>query len=210
MTGNPPRLNDDLYSGYPSLLGAAAWRRLHPDIRRRFGGRDAQRAVSYRGTMHEVWMSPAGILLAWLCRSIGTPLALYRGVDVPVTVQVYPDRRRGGMTWDRCYYFAGKKVNRVRSTKCIQPQAGLVELVGFGFGMYLNVTESAAAIHFRSTRFFWRLGRFKIPVPHILSPGTTTVVQTALDDGSFRFQLDVVHPLLGRVFRQAGSFVEVG
>ncbi len=73
---------------------------------------------------------------------------------MPITVKVYPDPILHGMTWDRFYRFSNSKTNRVKSTKCIQEQSGLVELVGFGFGMYLKVSEKDGAICFESQRFF--------------------------------------------------------
>ncbi|TQV78747.1 DUF4166 domain-containing protein [Exilibacterium tricleocarpae] len=208
-----PPLDDpqtgDLQTNYEALLGRRAWQRLHGDIRRRFGCGYVHRATCYRGVMQDVSLSFTGRLLAQLCRLIGTPLSLHQGRDVPVTVKVYPDRRVGGLCWDRFYYFPGARVNRVRSTKCICRQSGLVEVVGGGFGMCLKVTERQGAICFESSRFFWQMGRCRFYIPSLFTPGKTTVVQTALAGGRFRFELEVVHTVLGLMFRQSGIFTEV-
>lgn len=208
MTKNRDRPRFEIPCTYQSLLGDQSWLRLHPDIRKRFSPAYANRSVVYRGVMQQIYLSPAGKLLAQVCRLIGTPLALYAGTDVPIEVKVYPDLKFKGMTWDRYYLYPHKKTNRVRSTKCIQQDNQLIEVVGSGFGMYLKVYERNSAIYFRSMKYFFQIGGLRIPIPDILTPGETTVSQSVTEDGGFEFRLDVVHPLLGRVFKQIGLFKE--
>lgn len=208
MSENPPGVAWFEAIDYRRLIGEKSWHRLHPDIQRRFALPQAHRSVTYRGTMHEVYLSRAGRLLAFVCRLIGTPLALYPGRNVPMKVDVYPDPELPGMTWDRHYLYRHRRTNRVRSTKCILPETGLVEVVGCGFGMHLKIFERERALVFESRRFFWQSGGLRIPIPSLLTPGKTVVRQRALDDGSFEFSLDVRHPLLGQVFYQIGNFIE--
>ncbi len=212
MTGKPPLITTlttlQKRNSYRGLLGEAAWQRLHPDICKRFDHNRAHQSVCYEGTMETVDMSGPGALLAQLCRLIGTPLALHRGRNIPTTVDVYPNAKLDGMTWDRLYDYTDKPPNRIRSTKCIQADCGLIEVVGCGFGMYLNISERDGAIVFESTGFYCQLKSIKLPLPDWLSPGRTIVTQTALDDGYFRFELDVKHKLLGRMFWQIGTFKE--
>ena len=209
MSRNPPSVEWPLEIDYRKLIGERDWGRLHPDIQKRFSLANAHRCVTYRGIMSVVYLSFAGKLLAQLCRLIGTPLALYSERNVAMEVRVYPDRKLQGMTWDRFYHYAGKKMNRVRSTKCILPKTGMVEVVGFGFGMHLSVYEQDRAIVFESKRFFWQLGDLKVAIPSLLTPGKTIVKQQALNAGRFRFSLNVNHALLGRVFYQVGDFSEI-
>ncbi len=209
MSKNPPVLAVETVSpSYEALLGKSAWNRLRPEIRQRFDVTQKSKSVVYEGVMEEVFLSKAGKVFAQLCRLIGTPLALYSGSNVPITVKVYPDKKTGGITWDRFYYFQHKKVNRVKSTKLIQQNLKLVEIVGYGFGMHLKATEEEGGLHFTSQRFFCQIANIKIPIPHILSPGTTKVSQIALDKENFQFNLTVEHPLLGCVFKQRGIFKE--
>lgn len=206
MTGNPPKINIASKSNYQALLGEQAWNRLHPAIQKRFSEAACHRPVTYVGIMEEVFLSLAGKLLAQLCRLIGTPLALYAGKNIPTRVCVYPNNKLHGVTWDRYYYFPYKPTNRVTSTKCIRDDLGLVEVVGCGFGMQLALREQEGALVFESTRFFLQVGKFRFSIPNLLTPGRTTVMQKALDSERFQFSLDVVHPLLGRVFYQLGTF----
>lgn len=113
------------------------------------------------------------------------------------------------MVWDRFYYFADNKLNRVRSTKVILARSGLVEVAISGFGMYSKVYANKGAIVFESQRFFCTLGHIRLPIPHLLSPGKTIAIQRALSKGQFEFTLNIEHPILGIVFRQSGVFKEI-
>ncbi len=207
MTSNPPKLARDI-TGYRNLFNEKDWSKLHPDIQRRFSI-ELHKIITYRGEMSEVYLSLAGKLLAQLCRLIGTPLALHCEKNVPMLVNVYPNQELGGMTWDRFYHYKNSPLNRVKSTKCLNHngiEAGLVEMVGFGFGMELKVYEKDHAIFFESEKFFWKFKNIAINVPNWFSPGKTVVSQKALDDHRFEFRLDVEHPILGKVFKQVGIF----
>ena len=201
MTRQPPKV-----SGYRLLLGEVAWQRLDPAVRARFDDSDKARNARYDGIMYVVRGSWLGRLLAQLCRLIGAPLALRQERNVQMRVRVYPDERQGGLVWDRIYRYRFHRPDRVRSTKRLDIRDGLMECVGGGFGMLLRVTETAGGITFTSTGYFWRLGRWRVPLPSLLTPGTTTVHQQDLGGGQFRFTLEVLHPLLGEMFYQNGVF----
>jgi len=205
VTNNPPQRSNEL-SGYQNLLSNGEWSNLHPAIQRRFSTQ-LHDSVTYQGEMKEIYLSFAGIILAHCCRLIGTPLALYSEINVPMVVKVYPNKKLAGMTWDRFYQYKNAPLNRVRSTKCVLEKNGLVEMVGFGFGMQLDVIEKNGAIIFESKKFFWKSGRIQINIPSWLSPGKTIVSQRALDNDRFEFRLDVTHPVLGKLFKQIGVFV---
>lgn len=191
------------------LLGPDAWRRLAPPIRERFARHPvADRPTLYQGAMADVRRSRAGALLAHLCRLIGTPLAPFAGRDIPVRVKVYDDGR-GGVVWQRVYDFPRRRPITVVSTKKGDLRAGLVECVGAGFGMTLDVYEQDRALHFKSRGYFWQLGGRRIPLPALLTPGVTHVVHSDVGGGWFRFAMRIVHPLLGETFFQDGVFHEI-
>jgi hypothetical protein len=188
------------------LLGAAAWRRLAPAIRLRFSAKPSHRTpLRYDGHMLEVRCSRAGWLLAQACRLIGTPFAPFQGRDVPTEVEVYPENGGEGLVWRRRYRFPGRTAT-VYSVKRPDAREGLLECVGAGFGMTLAVFERDGALHFLSRRYFWQLGRWRLTLPGLLTPGTTHVVHTDHGDGSFSFTMAVRHPWLGETFFQDGRF----
>lgn len=208
LNAGAPIFADDTTSDYKKLLGEEAWNRLNPAIQARFSKCAATETVTYKGIMRVVYLSKVGTVLAQLCRLIGTPLALHNGTDIDMEVSVYPDKKRGGFVWDRRYFYANHAANRVKSTKCIQKNVGLIECVGGGFGMYLHAYEAQGSLHFESTRYFWEIGSFKIPLPDMLTPGKTEVMQQDLGNGLFRFFLRVTHRYFGEIFLQDGEFYQ--
>jgi len=195
---------------YRQLLGEAAWERLSPAIRLRFGLKPAIGCrLRYRGQMLAVRCSRLGWLLAQLCRLIGTPLATGRGRAVPTLVDVYPEAEGGGIVWRRLYGFPGRRPNRVVSIKRPDASHGLIECVGGGFGMALDVFEREASLHFRSRAYFWDFGGRRLPIPALLTPGVTHVVHSDEPDGRFRFRMTIRHPWLGETFFQDGVFQPV-
>ena len=194
---------------FASLVGTEGWQRLAPDIRRRFGTAPAAgQAIRYDGVMSRVECSAAGWLLAQLCRVIGTPFAPQRGTDVPVAITLRKEPADGAIIWEREYRYPGQASIRVRSTKRGTAEGNLLECVGAGFAMCLDVGEEDGALHFRCERYVWRLGPWQIPLPRLLSPGTAHVVHEDLGEGRFRFAMSIRHRLLGLLFYQDGVFHE--
>ncbi|NRB38079.1 MAG: DUF4166 domain-containing protein [Pseudomonadales bacterium] len=203
------KLNVEDYNAstdYRALLGEDSWSRLHPAIQRRFNHRQRHSSVCYQGVMSYVFLSFFGLLLAHLLRFIGTPLALYNGKNIPVVVNVYPAENDVGLIWDRAYDYPNKKSHRVKSTKIIETDAGLIECVGAGFVMQLKAYEHEGALCFESSQFYWKIGLYKLQMPEWLTPGKTWVIQRAIDNEQFQFYLNVTHPLLGLMYEQDGIF----
>lgn len=189
------------------LLGELAWRRLAPAVRERFRWKPASGAqIHYVGEMLVVRSSRLGWVMAQLCRLIGTPLAPHRGIHVPVRVSLSLDRDGAGVVWRRLYRFPGRRAVTCVSVKKATDAEGLIECVGGGIGMWLRLSERAGALNFRSTGYFWALGRRRLPLPDWLTPGALTVVHSDEGQGRFRFAISVVHPLFGETFFQDGVF----
>ena len=198
---------------FQRLVGAAGWARLPVAVRRRFTVHPHVGApITYRGVMHTVAASRLGVVLAQLCRLIGTPLAPWRGADVPtdIVLRAAPAVRdaSAGITWERTYRYAGRPAVLVRSTKRLARDGALLEVVGGGIGMRLAVYEHQTALHFRSRRYFWQVGPWQIALPDLLTPGVAHVVHTDLGAGRFRFAMTFTHALLGVLFEQTGTFKE--
>jgi hypothetical protein len=213
LTGSTPetpssRAQDAI--DFEGLVARDGWWRLAPDIRRRFSEKPKPDApMRYIGVMHRVRCSASGWLFAQCCRLIGTPFAPHRGVNVPVAITLRHDVA-GGVIWEREYRYPNRPPVVVSSTKRVDADGSLLECVGFGLGMRLAVFEANHALHFLSVRYFWRVGRRRIQLPHFLTPGTAHVIHEDLGRGRFRFTMTIHQRLFGTLFQQDGVFQRQG
>jgi len=186
------------------LLGDAAWQRLPAAVRARFGCPALTGAVTiYRGRA-QVAASLAGRVLAQLCRLIGTPVAPFVGDEVPVIVRVIDTPE--GVIWERRYEFVGHAPVIVRSTKQLDEEGMLVEVLNAGLHMRLRVFEERGELHFLSTGYVFRIGPLRFRLPGWFLPGATHVVHQDLGEGRFRFRMTTTHHWFGRMFSQDGVF----
>jgi len=184
-----------------SRLPASDWSNLPQAVRRRFAA--ARHDTTYDGAL-DLDCSLVGRGFALLSRLAGGPLPGCRREAVPARVRVYDDGH-GGVVWERHLHMpAGVRV--VRSTKMAGPGRALVERTDGGLAMLLDVFADEGALVFRSRRYFLAFGRWRLPVPGLLTPGTCRVEHRDLGAGRFRFTLSMVHPLWGRTFHQTGVF----
>jgi hypothetical protein len=196
-----PRVPD-----FRAMLGPTAWERLAPAVRQRFAAHAHEPAVvTYRGTM-SVRASFAGRCLAHLCRCIGTPVAPFVHERVPVVVRVFDEPDGSGTVWERRYEFPGHAPTVVSSTKQLQRDGTLVEALGCGLRMRLDVFESDGALHFLSTGYFFQLGSLRFELPAWLPPGITHVTHEDQGERGFRFTMRTDHARWGEMYLQSGSF----
>ncbi len=195
-------------SSIKKLLGDD-WVKLHPNVQQRFATEPTVREhVFYRGKMETVECSFVGKIFAHITRLIANPLTPYEGDNVSMDVLLYRKTGLAGVYWRRTYYYEGRTPYTVMSVKRSDSKGRMTECVGAGFGMVLDVTAEDENLHFRSTRYFWQLGKLRVPLPHILTPGETHVIHEDLRGGDFRFTISMTHKYLGRTFYQTGIFRE--
>jgi hypothetical protein len=204
----PLRPSEETGIDFARLVGAKGWHALPQAVRERFSHRYPRgKATRYTGTMQIVACSWLGYLLAQAGRLFGTPFAPFEGVNIPVTIELKPEEGGGhGVVWERIYSYPGRAPIRVCSTKRLAADGVLTECVGDGIGMRLAVYEEDHALHFRSERYFERIGPFEIPLPRFATPGIAHVIHSDLCDGWFHFEMTFQHPWFGTLFRQDGIF----
>ena len=190
---------------FSKLLGEAAWLRLPAAVRERFAFHSHVTPVFYRGGMR-VEASLFGRCFAQLCRMIGTPVAPFTGDSVPVEVRVQDLPDHSGTVWERRYRFPGRAASVVRSIKQLDDDGSLIETLGAGLHMKLDVREIDGALHFISTGYFFRCGSLRIDLPALFPPGMTRVVHVDKGGGKFQFVMRTAHPWFGEMFVQEGEF----
>jgi hypothetical protein len=194
-------------SRFRRLVGSASWAILRPAIRARFSKRLQNASVAlYAGVIVETRRSPAGRVLAQLCRLIGAPLPLYNDKAVAAVVVVSEDAASGGQRWTRIYHRARGAPQVINSAKMFAGPTGLQELVGGGIGMALHIEAEEDRLRFVSDHYFWQAGRWRLRLPRWISPGRTIVTHQDLGEGSFAFDLDLRHALLGELIHQHAIF----
>ncbi len=192
---------------FRTLIGEAAWARLPEPVCRRFSKCLApEEALIYRGEVIATELSRSGRILAFLARSIGSPLPLTNGALGPALVVVAEDQRLGGQSWTRIYMRPGRRPQTVHSAKRFRGPTGLEEYVGYGIGMALAVTVEDGALMFRSDHYFLTLGRWRMRLPRLLAPGEMCITHREQGAGSFTFRLTLTHPRLGCLVHQLAYF----
>jgi len=187
-----------------ALLGPAAWQRLPAAVRHRFAA--GHTAATYVGTL-DLQRSRIGRLFAALSALLGSPLCATQAAAVPASVHVQADGH-GGVTWTRRLALPGRGAMQIRSTKACGEDGQLFERTDGGLGMALAVFELEGSLVFESRRYQWMLGRWRLPVPALFTPGTCRVSHQDLGQGRFRFTLEMRHALWGRTFHQTGVFID--
>ncbi len=184
------------------------WHQLHPQVQRRFNRLPTvENPIIYQGVMDTVTCSRAGWLFAFLTKVIGNPLSPHQGKNIPMTVKLTTHKNKPGVYWQRTYFFPDKQPFCVTSVKK-DDHGRMMEMVGGGFGMFLDVTAENGELHFRSSRYFWKFLGWYMPLPHWLSPGKTHVIHQDLGGGQFRFTITMDHKILKQTFYQTGVFHE--
>ena len=198
-TAQPPGTEVD----YKRLLGPEAWAQLPATVQGRFEHTSICE-VTYVGCFETVEANFSGRCLAKLCRYLGEPLVALVGREVPAHVRVYGDHT-GGTVWERTYHFAHRHPRTVRSAKRLDDAGTLVECLGLGLRMRLNLSVEGTELHFHSNGYYWECLGFRLPLPRKWFPGETLVIHRDEGGGWFRFILSI-DPLLGRIAYQNGVF----
>jgi hypothetical protein len=194
---------------FRALLTDDDWASLPLAVRRRFSKRLAGgRTVVYAGEVLETRMSGAGWCLAQLARLVGGPLPTAREAKVPSVVAVTEDMASGGQIWTRLYGRRRGFPQIIHSAKRFAGPTGIEEYLGRGFGMALSIGVRDGALVFRSDSYFVEILGRRWRLPSWLSPGIMTVTHAERGNGQFTFTLEVNHPRLGLLIRQAAAFRE--
>lgn len=192
---------------FRALIGRAAWDALPAAVQKRFSKRLSGTTMAlYRGRIVGTEHSALGWLFAQCLRLVGAPLPLSRDSDVPAVVCVSEDAQTGGQVWSRLYGRQRGFPQVIHSAKRFAGATGLEEYVGCGIGMALRVEAMADGLRFASDHYFVMISERRWTLPRWAEPGKTIVEHHDLGNGRFAFNLELFHPLLGRLVAQQALF----
>lgn len=190
------------------------WNKLHPDIKRRFNKNpEFSKSLRYKGILNELTASFWGKIIAHIAKPlIGGALIPHSDYNFPVDIQVYCKEGLNHVFKHRVYQLNGRKPIEFIS-HMEQHEDGskrrLREYVGAGLGMFLIPFAKDGDLHFRSDGYFWEIGKLRIPLPSMMSPGKTRLSHTNIGSDKFSIRIDIDHVIFGKMFTQEGTFEEV-
>lgn len=153
--------------------------------------------------------SRLGWCFAQLSRFLGAPLVAGQGEAVRTIVRIAPTAN-GLRCWHRTFHFEDGSQQRVQTTKLVHPTLGLLDVVGAQGEKRLTtrmvVWTDGKSLHFSSTGYLLRAGRFYLPIPGLITPGRLLAEHRDIGGGKFVYILKFEHPLWGETFYQEGIF----
>lgn len=127
-----------------------------------------------------------------------------RGTGVATTV----DKRTIGhrQYWQRTMRYPAGQALRFNSVWVLAEHGQVIEFVNPFLGLRMAPYVVGDQLHYRGICFVVKLGPVQLSVPEWMALGHTTIREVALDDSHFAMDFRLTHPLLGQVFRYAGTF----
>jgi len=141
--------------------------------------------------------------LVWLIHMLGG-LVLWRGAAVHAEVDKSADGEI--LQWRRTMTYADGKIDYFRSQMHYLDKHELIETIGFGFGLRLNVSVCNGDLLYRSSGHFWRCRSYRLNIPDWLLLGTATISEHAVSEDEFYLDFTIRHPLCGLTYYYRGNF----
>lgn len=187
------------------------WHKLHPDIQRRFDKNpEPGKRLYYTGALTELRCSWLGRLMGLLTRPIvGGALIPVCDTEVPVDIQVYSLPGDPAIYKYRLYRLNGRRPVEFTSHMLGGKNGEVLEYVGAGLGMTLELHVQDGNLHFTSGRYFWQIFGARVPLPHVFTPGKTRLIHQNRGPDQFSIRIEIRHALFGKMFVQAGDFREI-
>jgi len=186
-------------------LGKHSWAKLEPAIAERFTVcENHDNSIRFTGTMHWVYCSPMGAIIAKLIKRFSIlPDMCARNAAFFFNINMY----KGSIAKQRGYNLGERRHFTFTSTFGDQPC--LHEEFKGGLGMYLRLAVKRGALLFRDNGYYLRVKNWRIPLPRWLSVGEFELLHRNIDDQHFQIIIRVAHPLLGTLFYQRGEFERI-
>jgi len=178
------------------------WQQLPEVIQRHYRICDGQQS-RLTGTMeigYPIYLFP----LIWLIHLFGG-LLLWRGQAAQAEV----DKTADGETlqWHRTMTYEDGKTDCFSSRMNYAADHELIETIGFGFGLRLNVRVENGDLHYRSNGHFWQCGPLRLNIPDYLLLGSASISERAISEDEFYLDFSIRHPWWGVSYYYRGHFL---
>ena len=140
-----------------------------------------------------------------LARLMGALLDI-KSKDLEATVNKWITPDSPTLFWRREIQSPNGKTTIFASQMEYQGDNELIEFVGFGFGIRLNISVENGQLIYLSNGHLWRCGLFTIPIPDVLFLGHATIIEKPIDKEHFELDFKIVHPLFGLTYQYGGLF----
>lgn len=177
------------------------WQQLPDVIQRHYRITDGQQSRLV-GTM-EIGYPSYLFPLIWVIHLFGG-LLLWRGQAAHAEV----DKTANGelLAWHRTMTYTDGKTDCFSSRMSYAADHELIELIGFGFGLRLNVSVENGELLYRSNGHFWQCGPLRLNIPDCLLLGSASISERAISEDEFYLDFSIRHPWWGVTYYYRGNF----
>ena len=144
-------------------------------------------------------------LLSPLLRIVGA-LVPYQGKDIPVTVHFRSEPDSNAYCLDRTFNFPDKKPYIFYSRMVQIKDDVIVEFMKYGIGWKHRFYYNGEKVILEHRGYVWKIFGATIPVPLGLFLGRGYAEEEALNENSFRMEMNITHPLFGKMYEYRGVF----
>lgn len=189
---------------FKSIFGES-WDMLPPVMLKHYANRPyTNDRTTVKGNLNVMCTGPIRLLSPLLWIAGGIPPA--NAQNVPVTVMFESDEQSKAFTFHRTFHFADRKPYSFRS-KMLQVMGNeVIELMAFGIGWKTSFHWEDGCVKLKHRGYVVKLFGHYIPIPLTFIFGAGNAIETSVDDCTFDMQVEITHPLWGKVYGYNGRF----
>ncbi len=140
-----------------------------------------------------------------IARLLGALIDL-QGSNMQVSVRKWVTRDSEILHWKRTIKAPNGQSTIFASRMEYQQPNQLIEYVGCGFGIRLQLSVEDGCLVYRSVGHLCKTPWFTVPIADVLFLGHAVITETALSDTEFELDFSIRHPLWGETYRYGGVF----
>lgn len=181
------------------------WHQLPEVIQRHYQlDNNSQTESVVTGTMqiHYPWVIKPILVIARLLDA----LIDLKGSNMQVSVRKWVAQYSETLHWKRTIKAPDGQTIVFASRMEYQQDNQLIEYVGFGFGIRLQLSVEDGRLVYRSVGYLRKTPWFTIPIADVLFLGHAVIIETALSDTEFELDFTIRHPLWGETYYYGGVF----